>query len=160
MLSFFKQFFAVDLDDVVPFSMTDGDRLDSAPGSYADAVAGAASDRTHRPHFLQLVIEHGIWAIVRLDESVSERDVHFLQYEDGPANVLPVFSSMEHASAFIHSTEFSELLPLQCIHMPADFLVMNDLSDLRVIMNPRASTTTEIGSTDLATLRNYMHQQF
>ena len=159
MLSFFKRFFSVP-DDVVPFSMTDGDRLDNAPDSYADAVAGAASDRSHRPHFLQLVIERGIWAIVRLDESSNERDIHFLQYEDGPARILPVFSSMEHASAFIHSTEFSELLPLQCVHVPADFLVMNDLSDLRVVMNPRASTTTEIGYTDLATLRNYLHQQF
>ena len=160
MLSFFKPFFSVEPDDVVPFSMTEGDRLENAPGSYADAVAGAANDRTHRPHFLQLVIEQGIWAIVRLDESVSERDVHFLQYEDGPARILPIFSSMEHASAFIHSTEFSELLPLQCIHMPAQFLVMNDLSELRVVMNPKASTTTEISYTDLVTLRNYLNQQF
>lgn len=160
MLSFFKRFFAVEPDDVVAFSMTAGDRLDNAPGSYTDAVAGAANDRQHRPHFLQLVIEHGIWAIVRLDESQNERDVHFLQYEDGPSRILPIFSSSEHASAFIHSTEFSELLPLQCIHVPADFLIMNDLSDLRVIMNPKASTTTEIGYQDLATLRNYLHQQF
>lgn len=160
MFSFFRQFFGVPLDDVVQFSMSEGEPLPGAPGLMVDDLAAATNDRAHRPHFLQLIIERGVWAIVRLDEGGPEDGVHFLQYEEGPARVLPIFSSAEHASAFIHSTEFSELLPLQCIHVPADFLVMNDLSDLQVVMNPRAAATTEINYTDLATLRNYIHQQF
>lgn len=160
MFGLLRQFFPVTMDDVVAIP---GEMPEPEPEHLmqADELAGAAADRSHRGHFLQVLLERGLWGVVRLDrESNVDNELHFLEYEEGATRVLPVFSSPEQATAFIHTTEFSELLPLQCLHVPAQFLVMNDLSDLRVIMNPRSGTSTEIGYPDLLSLRNCLHQQF
>jgi hypothetical protein len=160
MFGFLRRFFSVSIDDVVDIPATVVEGSLQHEQTQTDDLASAASDHRYRAHFLQLLLERGLWGIVRLDrESNQDNEVHFLEYEDGPSRILPMFSSPEHATAFIHTTEFSELLPLQCIHVPAQFLVINDLSGLRVIMNPRSGTSTEIGYGDLLSIRNYLHQQ-
>lgn len=120
-----------------------------------DELAMAAANRAHRAVFLQLLAEKGVWIIMRLDQGLYEGDLHVLEYEEGDRLVLPVFSSLPEASAFLHTIEMMELLPFQYLHVPTSFLTHNDLTSHKVIFNPFAGATTEIAESDIAALRNW-----
>lgn len=125
-----------------------------------DDLAIAAVNRGSRSQFIELLATHGVWVIIRLDQAEFEGDVHLLEYDEGDRRILPIFSSVFEAAAFVHTIDISEMLPLQYMHVPASFLTHNDLSGHKVVMNPYAGATTEIQEPDLAGLRSMFGEQY
>lgn len=124
---------------------------DAASGP--DDLALAAVNRGNRSRFVELVAERGVWLVVRLDAAQFEGDIHLLEYEENERRVMPIFSSLYEAWAFIHTIDISQMVPLQYLHVNALFLTHNDLSGFKVVMNPFAGATTELQEPDLQALR-------
>lgn len=152
MLSFFKMLLSRP-DDANDQAAGDA-YMEQVDPHAPDDLAIAAVNRGNRAQFIELLATQGVWVIIRLDQSEYEGDVHLLEYDEGDRAVLPVFSSLYQAGAFVHTVDISEMLPLQYLHVPATFLTHNDLSQHKVVLNPFAGATTDIQEPDLQVLRN------
>lgn len=154
MLTLLKYLFGAGPDDATTYndSSTDGYLHEAA--SEPDDLALSAVNRGNRSRFIELIMQQGLWVVVRLDAAQFEGDVNILEYEESERRVLPVFSSLYEAWAFIHTVDISQMVPLQYLHVNALFLTHNDLSGFKVVMNPFAGATTEIQEPDLLALRN------
>lgn len=97
-----------------------------------DDLALSAVNRGNRTRFIELVAERGVWLVVRLDAAQFEGDIHLLEYEENERRVMPVFSSVYEAWAFIHTIDISQMVPLQYLHVNALFLTHNDLSRFKI----------------------------
>lgn len=152
MLSLLKYLFGEGPDDAVHDAASADTYLhDSA--NEPDDLALAAVNRGNRSTFVQLLAERGMWLVVRLDAAQFEGDVHLLEYEENERRVMPIFSSLYEAWAFIHTIDIGQMVPLQYMHVNSLFLAHNDLSGYKVVMNPYAGATTEVGEPDLQALR-------
>ena len=152
MLTFLNYLFGGGLDDQV----FDGSTVDSYLHDSAnepDDLALAAVNRGNRATFIQLLAERGLWLVVRLDVAQFEGDVHLLEYEENERRVMPIFSSLYEAWAFIHTIDISQMVPLQYLHVNSLFLTHNDLTGYKVVMNPFAGATTELQEPDVQALR-------
>ena len=72
-------------------------------------MAIAAVNRGNRSQFVQLMAQRGVWVIVRLDQGEFAGDIRLLEYEEGDRFVLPVFSSLFEAMAFVYTVELGEM---------------------------------------------------
>ena len=148
----FKYLFGEGPDDAVYDAQTAETYLEEA-ANQPDDLALAAVNRGNRTQFVQLLAERGMWLVVRLDVAQFEGDVHLLEYEESERRVMPIFSSISEAWAFVHTVDISQMVPLQYLHVNAMFLTHNDLGGYKVVMNPFAGATTEIQEPDLQALR-------
>ncbi len=151
MFNFLKYLFGDGPDDAVYESSVETYLEDAA--NEPDDLALAAVNRGNRSRFIELLAERGIWLVVRLDAAQFEGDVHLLEYEENERRVMPIFSSLYEAWAFVHTIDISQIVPLQYLHVNALFLTHNDLSGFKIIMNPFAGASTELQEPDLASLR-------
>lgn len=155
MLSFLRHLTGLNLDEATVFNRDSADSyLSQFDGQEPDDLAIAAVNRGNRGLFIQLLAHQGLWLALRLDRGEYEGDLHVLEYEEADRRVLPVFSSLPEAMAFVHTVDMSELLALQYMHVSAAFLSQNDLSHHKIVMNPYAGATTEITEPDLQALRS------
>lgn len=154
MLSFFSKLFNLGMDDATPVDQNSVEMyLQEGTWQEPDELAVAATNRAHRGDFLSLLAQRGMWVLIRLDQGEYEGDIHLMEYEDGGRTVLPIFSSLYEAVAFLHTVDLTEMLPVQYLHVTTAFLTHNDLSQHKVIMNPFAGATTEIQEPDINALR-------
>lgn len=152
MLSLLKFLFGAGPDEAV----VDGASVDSYLDTSAnepDDLALSAVNRGNRARFIELLAERGMWLVVRLDVAQFEGDIHLLEYEESERRVMPIFSSLYEAWAFIHTIDISQMVPLQYLHVNAMFLTHNDLGGYKVVMNPFAGATTELQEPDIQSLR-------
>lgn len=152
MLSFLKYLFGQGPDDAV-YDESSADSYLNDSANEPDDLALAAVNRGNRTTFIQLLAERGLWLVVRLDAAQFEGDVHLLEYEENERRVMPIFSSLYEAWAFIHTIDISQMVPLQYLHVNSMFLTHNDLTGYKVVMNPFAGATTEVQEPDLQALR-------
>ena len=152
MLSLLKYLFGEGSDEAV-YDAPDADNYLQDAANEPDDLALSAVNRGNRTRFVELLVERGMWIIIRLDVAQFEGDVHLLEYDENDRRVMPIFTSLYEAWAFIHTVDISQMVPLQYMHVSALFLTHNDLSGYKVIMNPFAGATTEIQEPDLQALR-------
>ena len=158
MLRFIKFLFSHGVDESQALDRQGAEvYLDEYGIDEPDDLALAAVNRGNRAQFVQFLAERGMWLITRLDIGEYEGDVHLLEYEEGERNILPVFSSLAEAMAFVHTVDLSEMLALQYMHVSAEFLTHNDLSHHKIVMNPFAGATTEISPPDIQNLGQFFH---
>lgn len=152
MLSLLRYIFGDGPDDAV-FDQSAADAYLQQVATEPDDLALSAINRGNRSQFIQLLAERGMWVVVRLDAAQFEGDVHLLDYEENERRVLPIFTSLYEAWAFVHTVDISQIVPLQYMHVGAMFLTHNDLAGYKVVMNPFAGATTELQEPDLNALR-------
>lgn len=160
MLTFLKYLMGDGLDDVTVYDQSTAEGyLHQFDPAEPDDMAIAAVNRGNRSQFVQLMAQRGVWVIVRLDQGEFAGDIRLLEYEEGDRSVLPIFSSLFEAMAFVYTVELGEMVPLQYMRVPASVLTHNDLSQHKVIMNPYAGASTEIQDPDVQALRNLLSDQ-
>ncbi|GEM_PF-4781798 len=160
MLDFLKYLMGDGPDDVTVYDQATAEGyLHQFDPAEPDDMAIAAVNRGNRSQFVQLMAQRGVWVIVRLDQGEFAGDIRLLEYEEGDRFVLPVFSSLFEAMAFVYTVELGEMVPLQYMRVPASVLTHNDLSQHKVVMNPYAGASTEIQFPDIQALRNLLSEQ-
>lgn len=160
MITFLKYLMGDGPDDVSVYDQATAEAyLHHLDPTAPDDMAIAAVNRGNRSQFVQLMAEHGVWVIVRLDQGEFVGDIRLLEYEEGDRAVLPIFSSLFEAMAFVYTVDLGEMVPLQYMRVPASVLTHNDLSQHRVIMNPYAGASTEIQDPDIQALRTILSEQ-
>lgn len=152
MLSLLKYLFGEGPDDAVYDESSADSYLDNSANE-PDDLALSAVNRGNRSKFIELLADRGLWVVVRLDAAQYEGDIHLLEYEESERRVMPIFSSLYEAWAFIHTIDISQMVPLQYLHVNAMFLTHNDLGGYKVVMNPFAGATTELQEPDVQSLR-------
>jgi len=93
------------------------------------------------------------------DQGEFAGDIRLLEYEEGDRFVLPIFSSLFEAMAFVYTVELGEMVPLQYMRVPGSVLTHNDLSQHKVVLNPYAGASTEIQDPDIQALRKLLSDQ-
>lgn len=160
MLTFLKYLMGDGLDDVTVYDQGTAEAyLHQFDPAEPDDMAIAAVNRGNRSQFVQLMAQRGVWVIVRLDQGEFVGDIRLLEYEEGDRFVLPVFSSLFEAMAFVYTVELGEMVPLQYMRVPASVLTHNDLSQHKVVLNPYAGASTEIQDPDIQALRSLLSEQ-
>lgn len=142
-----------EVSDEAMFDESSADTFLAESASDSDDLALAAVNRGNRTRFVEQLAARGVWLVVRLDAAQFEGDVHLLEYEENDRRVLPLFSSLYEAWAFVHTIDISQMVPMQYLHVNALFLTHNDLSSFKIVLNPFAGATTEIQEPDLQSLR-------
>lgn len=158
MLWILKYLFGEGPDEASTYDQTAADVYLHETANQPDDLALAAVNRGNRTRFVELIVECGVWVAVRLDSAQFEGDIHILEYEENERRVLPIFSSLYEAWAFVHTVDISQIVPLQYLHVNVLFLTHNDLAGFKVVMNPFAGATTEIQEPDIIALRNLVMQ--
>ena len=152
MFNLLKYLFGEGPDEAV-FDQSAADAYLQQVATEPDDLALAAVNRGNRTQFIQLLCDRGMWVVVRLDAAQFEGDIHLLDYEENERRVMPVFTSLYEAWAFVHTVDISQIVPLQYLHVGAMFLTHNDLAGYKVVMNPFAGATTELQEPDINALR-------
>lgn len=151
MVSLLKYLFGQGSDEAV-FDDSSADNHLHNSAVEPDDLALAAVNRGNRTRFIELLADRGMWVVVRLDAAQHEGDIHLLEYEESERRVMPIFSSLHEAWAFVHTIDISQMVPLQYLHVNVMFLTHNDLSGYKVVMNPFAGATTELQEPDIQLL--------
>lgn len=157
MIGFLKYLMGGGVDDVTMYDQTTAEEyLHHLDPTQPDDLAIAAVNRGNRTQFISLMADRGVWVIVRLDQGEFVGDIRLLEYEEGDRNVLPIFSSLFEAMAFVYTIDLGEMVPLQYMRVPCSVLTHNDLSQHKVVMNPYAGASTEITDPDIQALRTLL----
>lgn len=126
----------------------------STKATEPDELASLAKEKERRREFLEKLAAKGVWVVMEVPaEGFDPKNTQFLDYFDGDIHVVPMFSSMEHAGAFLRQIPHARITPYHCLGISASFLVHNDFSRSRLLLNPKSDAETEITSQELEVLK-------
>jgi hypothetical protein len=118
----------------------------------SDDLAALASNPAKQEEFITALARQGVWIITKPNRT-SDSEVSFLDYDDNGVPVFPVFSSMDCAGRFIQAMPHDGITTYGCISVAASFLVDNDFSKTKLLLNPKTNRERQITDDDLAALR-------
>ena len=116
----------------------------------SDLLASLASNRDSTREFIKALDKQGVFIIgknLRKQEGKSQFD-----FVDGPGEFW-VFSSQQRASEFLRTIRIKEITSYAVLGLTADFLLTNDFSRIRLVLNPRSQFERVITGDDIAALR-------
>ena len=116
-----------------------------------DPLSALAIHPDKREEFIRLIAEDGVVLVTSVPD--TEGSVTFLDYEDEGQDIFPVFSTEDRAVEFIQTIPHEKVTAYQRLNVGADFLLDNDWSASRLVLNPQSDAETEITATDIEQLR-------
>lgn len=125
----------------------DGETLDES-----DPLGEVALRPEAAAEFIRLLSERGVHIIGKnLREEGGGTQFDFV---DAPGEFW-VFSSMQRATEIVQAIPVAQVTPYSVLGVTADFLLTNDFSGSRLVLNPRSRFEREITKADIVELRRY-----
>ena len=125
---------------------------DGNPPNTADPLAQAVSRSAPTAEFIRILSEQGLHVIGKnLREESGDTQFDFV---DAPGEFW-VFSSSQRASEFVQTIPITCVTPYSVLGLSADFLLTNDFTRVRLILNPKSKFEREITRGDIDELRRH-----
>jgi hypothetical protein len=115
----------------------------------ADPLADVAIRPEATPEFIQLLDKHGIHVVGKNARKVEGKP--FFDFLSSGEEFY-VFSSQRQAIEFIRTIPIKEATPYSLVGLNSDFLLKNDFSSIRLVLNPRSRFERVITREDLEAL--------
>jgi len=123
---------------------------DGKPPDTSDPVAEAVARAATAAEFARLLREHGVHVIGK--NFHKEGDESVFDFVDAPGEFY-VFSSQDRAAEFVQTVPVAGVTSYSVLGLNADFLLTNDFSDRRLVLNPKGRFEREVTREDLEELR-------
>lgn len=125
-----------------------------------DVVEATARDPARRPEFIRLLAERGVYVVTRQDRSPSDQSrqvVEHLDYVQNGVSVFPVFSSEERATQYVQRLPHDgDVVTYRCLSVAPGWLLGQELSRFKLVLNPGSDTETHLTPQDLGALHEVL----
>jgi hypothetical protein len=115
-----------------------------------DPVGDAAIRADSSADFIRLLHEHGVHVVGKNVRKVEGKP--FFDFLSAPGEFY-VFSSQQKAREFIRTIPIKEPTPYSLLGVSAKFLLENDFTKSRLVLNPRSRFERVITKEDIDALR-------
>jgi len=149
MFEAFKNIFSKSGGEMPSTEIVVRSKGEPAPDS-SDPLADVAVRPNATREFVFLLREHGVH-VVGKNARKKENKPHY-DFVGAPGEFY-VFSSQQRAREFIRTIPIKESTPYSLLGLSSDFLLTNDFSRTRLVLNPRSRYERVITNEDIEELR-------